>query len=126
MEPATSLAAAANRISPLAQKATHGSCAAPFVWTTAVGDVVAAEGGTTTNCPSSDPTTYHRSKKLTNKIILDTDVRAEVGNTSPRRRQLLSFRGSARGGLVPPEEAVFAPADAVGGLWLTKVLKNRI
>jgi hypothetical protein len=62
MEPATSLAAAADRILPLAQKAAHGSCAAPFVPTTTVGDVVAAEGGTTTNCPSPDPTTYHRSK----------------------------------------------------------------
>jgi hypothetical protein len=38
-------------------------------------------------------------KKLTNKIILDTNVRAEVGNTSPWRRQLPSFRGSARGRL---------------------------
>jgi hypothetical protein len=38
-------------------------------------------------------------KKLTNKIILDTDVRAKVGNTSPRRGQLPSFRGSARGRL---------------------------
>jgi hypothetical protein len=99
MEPATSLAAAADRISPLAQKATYGSCATPFAPTTAVGSVVAAEGGTTTNCPSPDPTTYHRSKKLTNKIILDTYVRAEVGNTSSRRGQLPSFRGSARGRL---------------------------
>jgi hypothetical protein len=38
-------------------------------------------------------------KKLTNKIDLDTDVRAEVANTSPRRRQLPSFRGSTRGRL---------------------------
>jgi hypothetical protein len=40
-----------------------------------------------------------RKKALTNKIILDTDVRAEVGNTSLRRRQLPSFRRSARGRL---------------------------
>jgi hypothetical protein len=38
-------------------------------------------------------------KKLTNKIILDTDVRAEVTNTPPRRRQLPSLCGSARGRL---------------------------
>jgi hypothetical protein len=62
MEPAMSLAAAADTISPLAQKAAHGSYAAPFAPTTAVGDVVATEGGTTTNCPSPDPATYHRSK----------------------------------------------------------------
>jgi hypothetical protein len=88
MEPATSLAAAAVRISPLAQKAAHGSCAAPFAPTTAVDVVVATEGGTTTNCLSPNPATYHRSedleKKLTNKIILDTDVRAEVSDTPPR------------------------------------------
>jgi hypothetical protein len=62
MEPATSLVAAAGRISPLAQKAAHGFCTTPFARTTAVGDVIAAEGGTKTNFPSSDPTTYHRSK----------------------------------------------------------------
>jgi hypothetical protein len=56
------LAAAADRISPLAQKAAHGSCAALFAPTTAVGDMVAAEGGTATNYPSPDPATHHRSK----------------------------------------------------------------
>jgi hypothetical protein len=65
MEPATSLTAAADRISSLAQKV------APFTPTTTVDAVVATAGGTTTNCPSPDPTTYHRSedlkKKLTNK-----------------------------------------------------------
>jgi hypothetical protein len=40
-------------------------------------------------------------KKLTNKIILDTDVRVEVGKSSRRRRQLSSFRESARGWLAP-------------------------
>jgi hypothetical protein len=89
MEPTTSLAAAADRISPLTQKAAHGSRAAPFAPTTAVGDVVATGGGTTTNCPSPDPAPCHRlnvelKKLLTNKIILDTDVRAEVGNSSRR------------------------------------------
>jgi hypothetical protein len=61
------------------------------------------------------PTLRHITgqKKLTNKIILDTDVRAEVANTSPQRRQIPSFRGSARGGLVPPEAAVFTLADAL-------------
>jgi hypothetical protein len=44
-------------------------------------------------------------KKLTNKIISDTDVRVEVGNTcrrpahSRRRRQPSSFHGPARGWL---------------------------
>jgi hypothetical protein len=99
MEPATSLVAAANGISPLAQKAAHGSSATPFPPATNAGSAVAAEGGTTTNCSSTDPVTNHRSKKLTNKIILDTDVRAEVTNTPPRRRQLPSLRGSARGRL---------------------------
>jgi hypothetical protein len=56
-----SLAAAADGISPLAQKAAHGSRAAPFAPATAVGKAVAVEGGTTTNCPSPDPATYHRS-----------------------------------------------------------------
>jgi hypothetical protein len=58
-----SLAAAADRISPLAQKAAHGSCAAPFALTTADGEVVVAEGGTTVNCPSPDRAKYLRSKK---------------------------------------------------------------
>jgi hypothetical protein len=52
MEPATSLAAAADGISPLAQKVAHGSREAPFTPTTAVDAVVATAGGTTTNCPS--------------------------------------------------------------------------
>jgi hypothetical protein len=89
MVPTTSLAAAAVRISPLAQKATHGSCTTPFALTTTDGEVVATEGGTTTNCPSLGPATYLRSKKNKNKktkkltkIILDTDIRAEVSNTS--------------------------------------------
>jgi hypothetical protein len=69
MEPATSLAAAANIISPLAQKAADGSRAVPFTPTTAVGAVVATEGRTTTNCPSPDPATYHRSKDLAKKKL---------------------------------------------------------
>jgi hypothetical protein len=64
-----SLAATVDRISPLAQKAAHGSRAAPFAPTTAVGAVVATEGGTTTNCPSPDPATYHRSKDLVKKNL---------------------------------------------------------
>jgi hypothetical protein len=88
MEPTTSLAAAADGITPLAHKVLHGSRAAPFTPTTVVDVVVATEGGTTTNCPSPDPALYHRSedlaKKLTKKIVLHTDVRAKVGNSFPR------------------------------------------
>jgi hypothetical protein len=88
MVPATSLAAAAVKISPLAQKAAHGSYAVPFALTTADGEVVATKGGTTTICPSPGPAIYHWSedlqKKLTNKIVLHADVRAEVGNTFSR------------------------------------------
>jgi hypothetical protein len=53
------------------------------------------------------PTLQHLSgkKKLTNKIILDIDIHAEVSNTSPRGGQLLSFRRSAQG----------RPASASGG-----------
>jgi hypothetical protein len=58
MEPAMSLMAAVDGISPLAQKA------APFTPTTAVDAVVATAGGTTTNCPSPDPATDHRSEDL--------------------------------------------------------------
>jgi hypothetical protein len=47
MEPTTSLAAAAYKISPLAQKVAHGSRATPFTPATAVGEVVAIGGGTT-------------------------------------------------------------------------------
>jgi hypothetical protein len=75
----------------------HRSCATPFALTTADGEVVATKGGTTTNYPSPDPVTYLWSKKLTNKIILDTDIHAEVSNTSPRRRQLLPLRRFAQG-----------------------------
>jgi hypothetical protein len=50
-----SLAAAADRISPLAQKVAHRSRAAHFAPTTAVGEVVATGGGTTTSCPSPEP-----------------------------------------------------------------------
>jgi hypothetical protein len=59
MVPASFLTAAANEISPLAQKAL------PFIPTTAVDAVVATAGGTTTICPSPDPATHHRSKKHT-------------------------------------------------------------
>jgi hypothetical protein len=38
-------------------------------------------------------------KKLTNKIVLHANVRAEVGNTFPWRRQLPCFRSFARGRL---------------------------
>jgi hypothetical protein len=50
-----SLAAAADRISPLAQKVAHGSRTAPFAPATTVGEVVATGGGTTASCPSPDP-----------------------------------------------------------------------
>jgi hypothetical protein len=50
-----SLAAAADGISPLAQKVAHGSRAAPFAPTTAVGEVVTTGGGTTTSFPSPEP-----------------------------------------------------------------------
>jgi hypothetical protein len=96
MELATSLMAVADGISPLAQNA------APFTPTTTVDAAVATAGGTTTNSPSPDPATYHRSedlKKLTNKIVIHANVRAEVGNTFPRRRQLPPFRSFARGRL---------------------------
>jgi hypothetical protein len=49
-----SLAAAADRISPLAQKAAHESHVAPFAPTTTVGEVDATGGGTTVSCPPSD------------------------------------------------------------------------
>jgi hypothetical protein len=52
-------------------------------------------------------------KKLTNKIIIDTDVRVKVGNTSRRRRRPSSFHEPARGGLLPLEAAAFALADAL-------------
>jgi hypothetical protein len=67
MVPTTSLAAAAVRISPLAQKAAHGSCAVPFTLTTADGEVVATKGGTTTICPSLGPAIYHRLEDLQKK-----------------------------------------------------------
>jgi hypothetical protein len=63
MVPATFLAAAAVRISPLVQKVAHGSCVAPFTLNTADGEVVATGGGTTTNFPSPDPATYLQLKK---------------------------------------------------------------
>jgi hypothetical protein len=50
-----SLAAAADRISPLAQKVAHGSRATPFVPNTAIGEVAATGGGTTVSCPSPKP-----------------------------------------------------------------------
>jgi hypothetical protein len=50
--------AVADGISPLAQNV------APFTPTTVVDAVVAAAGGTTTNSPSPDPATYHRSEDL--------------------------------------------------------------
>eukprot|EP00267_Zea_mays_P054485 XP_020407725.1 vegetative cell wall protein gp1-like [Zea mays] len=54
MVPASSLTAAADKISPLAQKAS------PFTPATAVDVVVATADGTTTICPSPDPATHHR------------------------------------------------------------------
>jgi hypothetical protein len=95
MVPASSLTAAADEISPLAQKAP------PFTPTTTVDAVVATAGGTTTICPSPDPATYHRSKKtlLTNEIVVHANIRAEVGNAFPRRRQLPNLRSFAQGRL---------------------------
>jgi hypothetical protein len=55
MEPATSLAALADEILPLAQKLDHGSCEAPFAPTATVGEVAATRVGATANCPASDP-----------------------------------------------------------------------
>jgi hypothetical protein len=52
-----SLAAAADRILPLAQKVAHESREAPFASTTVVGEVVATGGGTTASCPH--PTLHH-------------------------------------------------------------------
>jgi hypothetical protein len=93
--PALSLTTAADEISPLAQKAP------PFTPTTAVDTVVATAGGTTTICPSPDPAPYHRSEKtlLTNEIVVHANIRAEVGNAFPRRRQLPNLRSFARGRL---------------------------
>ena len=54
-ESATSLAAAADEISPLAQKLDHGSCEAPFAPAVVVGKVAATGVGTTASCPASDP-----------------------------------------------------------------------
>jgi hypothetical protein len=50
-----SLAAAADRISPLTQKVAHESRGAPFAPATTVGEVAAIGGGTTASCPTSDP-----------------------------------------------------------------------
>jgi hypothetical protein len=117
MVPATSLAAPAVRILPLAQKAAHGSCAVPFALTTADGEVVATKGGTTTICLSPDPAIYHRSedlqKKLTNKIILHANVRAKVGNMFPSEGSSRAFAASPGGGLVPPATIVFTLSDAL-------------
>src|SRR5699024_861739 len=94
MVPASSLTVAADEISPLAQKAP------PFTPTTAVNAVVATAGGTTTICPSPDPATYHRSKKnLTDEIVVHANIRGEVGNAFPQRRQLPDLRSFARGRL---------------------------
>jgi hypothetical protein len=67
--------------------------------------VVAAADRTTTSCPSSDPATYQQinkkksSQRLTNKIVLHTNVGGEVGDALARRRQpsgrLHSLRHSA-------------------------------
>jgi hypothetical protein len=38
-------------------------------------------------------------KKLTNEIVVHANIRAEVGNAFPRRRQLLDLRSSVRGRL---------------------------
>jgi hypothetical protein len=53
--PATSLAAAADEISPLAQNLDHGSCEVPFAPTAAAGEVAATGDGTIASCPASDP-----------------------------------------------------------------------
>jgi hypothetical protein len=54
-EPATSLVASADEISPLAQKLDHGSYEAPFTPPAAVGEVAATVVGTTASCPASNP-----------------------------------------------------------------------
>jgi hypothetical protein len=104
-----SLAAAADRIVPLAQKADHGSCEAPFTPIAAIGEVATTGVGTTASCPTSDPAPRSwlrpSPKKLTSKIISDVDICVEVGNTcrrlvSTRRRgQLLPLRQLANGWL---------------------------
>jgi hypothetical protein len=55
MEPATSLAAAVDRISPLAQKVAHESRVAPVAPTTAVDELASTGGDATASCPTSDP-----------------------------------------------------------------------
>jgi hypothetical protein len=75
------------------------------------------------------PTLQHISgqKKLTNKIILDTNIRAEVSNTSPGEGSFAGdggsrpFVGPPGGGLVSLEAAVFAPIDALLGPGITAV-----
>jgi hypothetical protein len=54
-EPATSLAAAAEAISPLAQNLDHGSCEGPFAPIAMAADPAVAGAGTTASCPASDP-----------------------------------------------------------------------
>jgi hypothetical protein len=94
MVPASSLTAVADEISLPAQKAP------PFTPSIAVDAVVATVDRTTTSCPSPDPATYHRSKKkLTDEIVVHANIRGEVGNAFPRRRQLPDLRSFTRGGL---------------------------
>jgi hypothetical protein len=54
--PATSLAAAADEISPLAQNLDHGSCEVPFAPNTVAGEVAATGDGTIASYSASDPT----------------------------------------------------------------------
>jgi hypothetical protein len=103
--PASSLTAVAADTSPPALKAP------PFTPKTAADAVAATAGETATSCPSPDPATYHRLKKLTDEIVVHANVCAEVGKTLPRRRQLSDLRRSLRGGLGP------ASAGRLRALW---------
>jgi hypothetical protein len=50
-------------------------------------------------CNASPVRRPQKNNLLTNKIVLHANVRAEVGNTFPRRRQLPHLRSLARGRL---------------------------
>jgi hypothetical protein len=91
--PTSSLTTATAEISPPVLRAL------PFTPGTATDTVVATAGGTTTSCPSPDPATYHQLKKLTNEIIVHTNICAKVSNAFPRRRQFPGLRSSVRGRL---------------------------
>jgi hypothetical protein len=83
--PTSSLTAASADISPPALRAP------PFAFGTTAAAVVAAAGATIASWPSSDPATYQRIKKtsqrLTTKIVVHTNIGGEVGDALACRRQ---------------------------------------